>query len=108
MGDQLTTFVRGGYAEDGGSLLELSLSTGFAWQTVPGGNQLGVGYNWGRPNETTWGPELDDQSTFEAFYRIQVFNELAITPDIQYVRNPALNPNEDDLWVVGLRLRFNL
>ncbi len=108
MANQLTTFVRGGYTEDGGSLLELSLSTGMAWQTVPGGNQLGLAYNWGRPNETTWGPGLDDQSTFEAFYRIQLFKELAVTPDIQYVRNPALNPDEDELWILGLRVRFAL
>ncbi|WOJ95560.1 carbohydrate porin [Congregibacter brevis] len=105
--NEFTTFVRGGYAEDGGSLLELSLTTGFAWQTVSGGNQLGVAYNWGRPNETTWGPELDDQQTVEAFYRIQLFKEFALTPDIQYVKNPANNPEEDDLWIIGLRARFN-
>lgn len=106
--NKLTTFVRGGYANDGGSLLERSLSTGFAWQTVPGGNQLGMAYNWGVPNEDTWGEGLDDQHTVELFYRIQVFKELAITPDVQYVRNPALNEKEDKLWIIGLRLRFNL
>jgi len=100
------TFVRGGYARDGGSLLEKSLVAGFAYQTVPGGNQLGVAYNWGEPNESTWAPGLDDQHTLEAFYRIQLWKEFAITPDIQYVRNPALNPEDDKLWVIGLRARL--
>ena len=101
-----TTFVRGGYAKDGGSLLEKSLSTGFAWQTVSGGNQLGVAYNFGVPNESTWGPGLDDQHTLEVFYRIQLWKEIAITPDVQYIRNPALNPAESSLWVYGLRARL--
>jgi porin len=101
-----TTFVRAGYADDGGSLLETSLVGGFGYQTVPGGNQLGVAYNWGKPNESSWGPGLDDQHTLELFYRIQLWKELAITPDIQYIRNPALNPEDDTLWVFGLRARL--
>jgi porin len=100
------TFVRGGYAKDGGSLLEKSLTAGLAYQTVPGGNQLGVAYNWGEPNESTWVPGLDDQHSLEAFYRIQLWKELAITPDIQYIRNPALNPGDNTLWVFGLRGRL--
>jgi len=72
-------FVRAGYAKDGGSL---------------------------KPNESTWGPGLDDQHTLELFYRIQLWKEFAITPDIQYIRNPALNPAQDSLWVFGLRARL--
>jgi porin len=99
-------FIRAGYAKDGGSLLERTLSAGFAYQTVSGGNQLGVAYNWGRPNDSTWGPGLDKQHTLEAFYHIQLWKELAVTPDIQYIRNPALNPDDDTLWVFGLRARL--
>jgi len=99
-------FIRAGYAKDGGSLLEKTLSAGFAYQTVPGGNQLGIAYNWGKPNDSTWGPDLDDQHTLEVFYRIQLWKEVAITPDIQYIRNPALNPDDSSLWVFGLRGRL--
>ena len=104
--DHWITFIRGGYAKDGGSLLEKSLAAGFTYQTVPGGNQLGLAYNWGEPNESSWGSGLDDQHTLELFYRIQLWKEIAITPDIQYIRNPALNPGQDDLWVFGLRTRI--
>jgi len=99
-------FIRAGYAKDGGSLLEKTLSAGFVYQTVPGGNQLSIAYNWGKPNDSTWGPDLDDQHTLEVFYRIQLWKEVAITPDIQYIRNPALNPDDDSLWVFGLRGRL--
>jgi porin len=99
-------FIRAGYAKDGGSLLEKTLSAGFAYQTVSGGNQLGLAYNWGEPNESTWVPGLDDKHTLEAFYRIQFWKEFAVTPDIQYIRNPALNPDNDTLWVFGLRARL--
>ena len=99
-------FVRAGYAKDGGSLLEKTLSAGFAYQTVSGGNQFGFAYNWGVPNESSWGPNLDNQHTFEAFYRVQLWKEIAISPDIQYIRNPALNSDDDSLWVFGLRARL--
>ena len=104
--DHWLPFVRAGYADDGGALLEKSISAGFGYQSVPGGNQVGLAYNWGEPMESTWGPGLDDQQTLELFYRIQLFKELAITPDIQYIHNPALNPEAGSLWVFGLRARL--
>lgn len=103
-----TTFVRGGLAKDNGAILSKTLSAGFGWSRVPGGNQLGVGYNWGEPMDSTWGPDLPNQHTVEVFYRIQLWEELALTPDIQYARNPALNEDHDRLWIVGLRARLEL
>ena len=82
------------------------IPAGFAYQTVSGGNQLGLAYNWGEPNESTWGPGLEDQHTLEAFYRIQLWKEFAVTPNVQYIKNPALNPDDDKLWAFGLRARF--
>ena len=31
---------------------------------------------------------------------------LQITPDIQYIKNPALNPEDDSTWIYGLRARM--
>jgi porin len=73
-------------------------------QRFPGSGS--VAYNWGKPNVSTWVPGLDDQHTLEAFYRIQLWKEFAVTPDIQYIRNPALNPDDHKLWVFGLRARL--
>ena len=67
---------------------------------------MGVAYNWGEPNESSFGSGLRDQHTLEFFYRIQLWKEIAITPDIQYIRNPALDPEQNALWVFGLRTRI--
>jgi len=64
--------------------------------------------NWNRPSDTAVGPDLDDQYTMEAFYRIQLTRRFAITPDVQLIVDPALNPEEDNIWFVGLRARLAL
>ena len=44
----------------------------------------------------------------EAYFRLQVTKELSITPDVQLLINPALNSEEDTIWVFGLRARLGL
>jgi len=67
---------------------------------------FGLGLNWGRPNRALFGADARDQYTAEMYYRLQLAEHLAITPDIQLIKDPALNPGEDFVWVVGLRARF--
>lgn len=98
-------FLRAGYADDGGSLLQKTISTGLGYHLKDDISLLGLGFNWGQPNVDTFGPDLDDQYTIELFCRLQVTQNIQITPDIQYLINPALNPDEDDSWVLGLRAR---
>jgi porin len=106
IGEHWMPFVRAGWSKDGGSLLDISVSTGFGFQAVPGRDLLGLAVNWGRPNEDTFGPGLDDQWAFELFYRWQLLREIVLTPSIQLLVDPALNPDDDTLWVFGLRLRY--
>lgn len=95
-------FLRAGYADDGGSLLELSVNAGVAWQ--PREDDLfGVAANWGRPNESSFGPGLDDQYGLEVFYRAQITQSLRITPSIQLLVNPTLYPSQDLIAVFGMR-----
>jgi porin len=108
IGGKWMPFVRGGYADDGGSLLQKSISAGFLYQKTPAKNLLGFGLNWGEPNESTFAPGLDDQLTMEVFYRFQLTQQFALTPNLQYLKDPALNPLDDSLWVLGLRLRLAL
>jgi len=108
VGGKWMPFVRGGYAEDGGSLLQKSISVGVLYQETPAKDLLGAGLNWGQPNESSFGPGLDDQLTLEVFYRFQITQQFALTPNVQYLKNPALNPGEDSLWVFGLRARLAL
>jgi len=85
--------------------MQKSVSIGFGYQRNPGKNLLGFGLNWGEPNESTWEPGLPNQYTAELFYRWQVSKAIAITPDVEYLINPALNPDTDSIWVFGLRVR---
>ena len=99
-------FVRGGYADDGGTLMEKSISVGVGYDVVPKRGLLAFGFNWGRPNKNTFAPGLSDQYALEFFYRMNLTEQFTLTPDIQFVKNPALNPTEDSIWVFGLRVRL--
>ena len=55
---------------------------------------------WGRAPENS-----GDQYTVEAFYRYDLNDFLQITPEIQYVVAPANDLMENDILVLGFRLR---
>jgi len=99
-------FLRGGYAHEGGTLLHKSLSTGLAYHWGRNNSLVGLGVNWGQPNSDTFGLGLKDQTSVELFSRLQVMQNFQLTPDIQYIRNPALNTKADHSWVIGLRGRL--
>jgi len=105
LGGKWLPFVRAGWADDGGSLMQKSVSVGLGYQKKPGRNLLGLGLNWGEPNEDTWGSGLDDQYTAELFYRLQISKAIAVTPAVEYLKNPALDPDADSAWIFGLRVR---
>ena len=104
--DNFMPFVRGAYADDGGSLLQKSLSLGMGYQTGAFSGLLGVGLNWGEPNEDTFGPGLKDQYAIEAFYRVPIGDRFAVTADTQLIKDPALNPTESTIWMFNVRARF--
>jgi hypothetical protein len=49
---------------------------GVGYQPVPKRGMTGFGFNWSRPNETSYGG-LDDQYTTERFWRHLMTTELA-------------------------------
>ena len=108
LNESFMPFVRGGYAKDGGSLLQQSLSVGLGYFGSRGSDLVGAAYNWGEPNEATFAPDLTAQHGLELFYRLQVTDELAVTPSLEYLRNPALDPGQNSIWLLGLRARFAL
>ena len=106
-GSSWLPFLRAGYADDGGALLETSVTGGVGHYMSGRGDLLGLGLNWGEPSED-FGADLDEQVTAELFYRLQLSQNFAVTPDVQYVMDPALNPSEDSIWYFGLRARLSL
>jgi porin len=65
---------------------------------------LGFGLSWGTPFDNS----LRDQYTAELFYRFQLAQNLAVTPDIQFLIDPANNPDHDFITVFGIRGRLAL
>ena len=64
---------------------------------------LGIGYVWSDPTaENTRQEQL-----IELFYRLEVNNFLAVTPDLQVVIDPGRNAEEDRIWVAGFRVQAN-
>lgn len=102
--DTWMPFLRVGYSDDEAALLEGMVSTGIGRYFAEQRDLLGFGVSWGKPSADG----LDDQYTAELFYRLQVAQNLAITPDVQLIIDPALNPEEDTIWVFGLRARLTL
>jgi porin len=94
-------FLRVGYSDGGGALLETSVGAGIGYYFPESKDLIGFGLNWGRPPDDG----LDDQYTSEVFYRIQLAQNLQLTPSAQLLINPALNPDEDVIGVFGLRAR---
>ncbi len=100
-------FLRGGYAEEGGTLLQKSLSAGLGYHWGANNSLFAMGINWGQPNEDTFGPGLKDQTSIEMFSRLQIVQNFQLTPALHYIRNPALNTEANHSWVVALRARVN-
>ena len=106
--DKYMPFLRGGYAEDGGSLLQKSVNAGFGWYRSANSHLLGAAIGWGEVNESTWAEDLDDQLSMEVFYRLQLSSRIALTPTLQYVLNPALNTDAGSIFYWGIRGRLSL
>ena len=106
LNDNFMPFVRAGYADDGGSLLQKSLSVGVGYRTIAFSGLAGAALNWGEPNDDTFGPGLNDQYAIEVFYRVPLGKRFAVTADTQLIKDPALNPAESTIFMFNLRARF--
>jgi porin len=105
-GTRWIPFVRAGWADGGGGIWDRSLSVGSGYSFRNDQDQFAVGLNWGRPPREVYGPEVSDQYTIDVFYRWRPMRILHVTPGVQFLVDPALNPDEDLIVVWGLRARL--
>jgi porin len=96
-------FLRAGWSDGDAALMSRNIAAGLGY-LARNRDLIGVGLSWERPGANF----LDDQYTAELFYRLQLFQNFALTPDIQVIAEPALNPNESMIYVLGLRARLTL
>ena len=106
---RFTPFVRYGYVDSsatGPTPVEHMANVGFAIDGLFGqsNDRIGVGFTWSDPADKA----LDDQSTIDAYYRVQVTPEVAISPTLQVIFDPVRNPDEDQVYVLGIRTRLAL
>ena len=93
-------FVRAGWSDGTAALYERSFSAGLGYFTRKT-DLAGIGLNWAEAN----GLE-GTQFTAEAFYRFSLSPGFQITPSIQFIDNPLLDPSQDSITLVGLRGRI--
>jgi porin len=94
-------FLRAGWSEGTTPIYNKSATVGFIRKFRFRSDLAGIGVNWGDTAIDT----LRDQTTIEAFWNFQFAQNLAITPSVQLLVDPALNTQEDRVWVYGLRAR---
>jgi porin len=110
--DKYMPFLRIGDSDGGGgALLEKMVSAGLGIYNSDTRELFGVGLSYGKASEDPvggFGTNLDPQYTGEIFYRFQLSQHLAITPDLQIIIDPVLNPSESSVFIAGVRVRLNL
>lgn len=92
--------VGNGKGENVVSKSTLTLGTGYTFRTH---DVLGSSFNYTHPPGG-----LRDQYTVEVFYRYYLSEKLAMTPDIQLVFDPSLNPDKSAIVYFGIRARADL
>lgn len=102
--DRWMPFVRLGFSNGAAPIYNDSFTVGMIYDFLYRSDAIGFSANWGSPPDDS----LRDQKTIEAFWRVQFSQNFAITPSLQLLIDPSLNPVDDKVWVWGLRFRFTL
>jgi len=106
--DTYFPFIRFGHCDGGGGVAaEAAVSAGVEISR-PRGEAWTLGAGWARPSEETFGPGLDDETVIETSYEFSISPNLTLLPDAQVIFNPANNPGQNSIWVVGIRAILTL
>jgi len=99
-GDNAVWFLCGGASE--GWITQGTVSAGVGYNPPSAlGDLAGFAGGWTDPESSA----LSSQFTVARFYCCQVTPNFAISPDVQYVIGPSLNPDIDHQVILGPRLR---
>ena len=102
VGDKWMPYIRAGWSEGNAPIYNRSATLGVTRNFQYRSDVAGIGINWGDPPDDS----LRDQTTVEAFWKIQFAQNLAVTPSVQWLKDPALNSEENNIWLVALRTRL--
>lgn len=93
-------FFRAGRSRGTAALYDRSISTGLGY-FASNGDLAAVGFDWSGARDIE-----GTQFTAEAFYRFSLSPGLELTPSIQFIKNPLLDPSGDGITLISLRGRF--
>jgi porin len=93
-------FLRAGASKGTAALYKRSVSAGVGFY-ARNTDLAGIGLNWAEANGIP-----GSQATMEMFYRFSISPGLQITPSIQFIDNPLLNPAQSSITILGLRIRM--
>lgn len=100
--DYWMPFFRWGRSHGNAPLARQQLTTGVMLNVPDRTDRVGVGIWWQDLSHR----DLNDQSGIEVFYRWDILPNIAITPSVQLLKDPALYPDENTIWIFGLRTRI--
>ena len=89
-------------ARGGAARAEASAALGCGY-TLRNHDLVGFVASGARPSDGA----LRDQYTLQLFYNLALGEHVHLTPDLQVVFDPSLNPSEDVIAFLGLRLRLD-
>ncbi len=101
-GKRLMPFFRVGWSNGEAPLMNRMISGGLLRYCADRGDLAGIGLSWEDPS----GRNLPEQKSIEAFYKFQLAQNVALTPSIQVLMDPASNPDENTLALFGFRGRL--
>jgi hypothetical protein len=106
VGEDLLPFVRFGHSNEGaGVAAETALSGGFEYKVRPD-QAWTAGLGWAKPANKPSG--TDNEIVFETSYKFQLAKNFSLLPDFQLLLDPANQPDESSVWIVGLRAILTL
>ena len=99
----LMPFLRAGWADGTASRADASVVAGVLYRPQSGIGELGLALGW----ESLSDDSLQDQKAAEVFFRWDATRNFSITPSLQVLFDPALNPRDDTILLGGIRARVN-
>jgi porin len=101
LASRFTTVLRIGYSE--GNAAQMSRFIGVAASmVVRGSDHLLAGLSYGSAPDRS----LGSQSTAEVLYKMQLTQNMTISPNIQLTFNPVFNDQKSTIYVLGIRARL--
>ena len=98
--NQWMPFLRAGASKGAAALYKRSVSAGVGYY-ARNTDLAGIGLNWAEAYGIA-----GSQATLEMFYRFSISPGLQVTPSVQFIDNPLLNPAQSSITLLGLRARI--